>query len=168
MLPTHLQNTLKIPSTYSQHTPNKALINPQHTKHTLNKTPINPQSTLNLPQTNLQHTLIKNIPQTFHNRATDHQPSSAPWPCTFPLFNVGIYQVPDLLLKEEQKSFGVANFSHLSPRYNFISTPAQFGALDLWSGKLKITYTVSQELHQPKPFGTQDFISCILLIHTYT
>ena len=28
--------------------------------------------------------------------------------------------------------------------------------------------TVSQELHQPKPFGTQDFISRVLLIHTYT
>ena len=31
-----------------------------------------------------------------------------------------------------------------------------------------VKYTVSQELHQPKPFGTRDFISRVLLIHTYT
>ena len=33
---------------------------------------------------------------------------------------------------------------------------------------LDVPSTVSQELHQPKPFSTQDFISRILLIHTYT
>ena len=49
-------------------------------------------------------------------------------------------------LEVEQNSFRVFNFSHLSPRYkhnkhfNFLSTPALFGALDLQSCKFKVTW----------------------------